>query len=217
MTYCTKNEAAKIIASQIELIASNKILVLLSGGSSAAVGVAALALVDQNILPNISVMLADERYVSYGSTESNATLLKQLGIATICQNFTEVLSSDNLSRLEVTASFTNNLKLACQNNDTIVAVYGVGYDNHIAGILPNSNAANSLADYACDYVSDQFERITISPKFFNNIDVAYIYAEGSQKAQAVQTIEQDHDVINFPSQLIKKAKKWQLLYNKENV
>jgi 6-phosphogluconolactonase/glucosamine-6-phosphate isomerase/deaminase len=217
MTICTQSGAAQTIAGLLAEIAQEKTIILLSGGSSAAIGVNALKFLGADLQHNITVLLADERYVDYDSEDSNANLLKKYGLSQNCGQFIEVLSADGLSRQDTAQQFWQNLAAVMKDNKHIVAVLGVGPDNHTAGILPNTDAAKSISDGVIEYATDMFERITIAPNFFKNIDYAFVYAEGTDKEAAIQAIEQDFDVVSHPSQLVKKAKNWQLLFNKEKI
>ena len=214
MTSCTKQDAAQIIASAINT-ASGRILVLLSGGSSAEVGVRALAILDKIKQQQITVALADERYVPYGAIDSNATLLKKFEVQQYCQAFIEVLQPSN-ETLEITAKqYQSVLQEQLQIADTIIAVFGVGTDNHTAGILPGSAAITAKTIIAA-YDSAAFKRITITPEVFTHISTAFVYAEGESKQAAAQAIAETHDIASHPSQLIKQAQSWQVLFNKEN-
>jgi len=217
MTLCSKAEAAQIVANQLADAANNKTVLLLSGGSSAAVGVRALNLLHVDLQHNITVLLADERFVAYDSTDSNATLLKELGIARAQVGFIEVIRPQTLSRQDTAALYWENLQRSLTNAAHVIAVLGIGTDNHTAGILPSSAAAESQSEGVVDYSTDVFERITIAPNFFKNIDYAFVYAEGEDKEAAVQAIEDTHNVVTHPSQLVKNTKEWQLLFNREKI
>lgn len=215
MQYYTRQSASGLVARGIESIAkSDEILVLLSGGSSAAVGVGALEMLPASIQQNITVMLADERYVPYNSTDSNAQLLRSMNVQKYCRQFIETLTPDNQPQQQVTARYANSLARFKANNVPTVALLGIGTDNHTAGILPNTIAAKSNEPYALYYETENFKRITITPPYFTNIKMAYVYAEGTDKLAAVNNISGQYDAINYPSQLVKKCQKYNVLYNK---
>jgi 6-phosphogluconolactonase/glucosamine-6-phosphate isomerase/deaminase len=209
MTY-TKDQAIQKIADKLSELTYEKTLLLLSGGSSAEVGVKALLQAQPKYT---TVAMVDERYVAYGSENSNATLLKEYGL----QDFSEIIQKDSLDRHETARQYETTLSDLVQNSGKVIAVMGIGTDFHIAGILPNSEAAKTEHDGIIDYDTEQFERITITPAFFNHIDCLYIYAEGEAKAEAIARIDEDNDPVVFPLQNSKHAKEWHILFNKENV
>jgi 6-phosphogluconolactonase/glucosamine-6-phosphate isomerase/deaminase len=214
MQNVTKTEAEHIIAEKIKSSTKKRILYLLSGGSSASVGVAALGLLGESVRKKISVAMVDERFVPYNTKDSNAYLLKKLGIFDFVSVFDEVLENNSESdRNKAAQNYENKLSNALEDSDYIIAVLGIGVDNHTAGILPgiNFNDSNNLV---VDYSSDTFERISISPHFFNSIDMLFVYVEGDEKESAVMAVSEVHDSVDYPSQLIKNAKQYEILYNK---
>jgi 6-phosphogluconolactonase/glucosamine-6-phosphate isomerase/deaminase len=214
MQNVTKTEAERIIAEDIKNSSRKRILYLLSGGSSASVGVAALGILGESVRKKISVAMIDERFVPYDSEDSNAYLLKKLGILDFVSVFDEVLENNSGSdRNKVAQNYENKLANALENSDYIIAVLGIGADNHTAGILPgiNFNDSNNLV---VNYSSDTFERIYISPHFFSSIDMLFVYVEGDEKESAVMAVSEVHDSVDYPSQLIKNAKQYEILYNK---
>lgn len=214
MQYYTKQTASDLVAKAIENAAKNgQILLLLSGGSSAAIGVGALKILPASTQQNITVMLADERYVPYNSASSNSFLLKGLNINDYCSKFIEVLDEHNNDSIDVTEMFRQNLARQMYKANSLIAVFGVGTDNHIAGILPETVAATSADEFALYYETPQFERITISPNVFSKIDGAFLYAEGPSKEAAARAVAETHDPVTHPSQLIKLCKNWHIMYN----
>ncbi|MFO0882502.1 MAG: 6-phosphogluconolactonase [Candidatus Saccharimonadales bacterium] len=209
MTY-TKAQAIQKIADKLSELSYEKTLLLLSGGSSAEVGARAYLLAQPKYT---TVAMVDERFVEFGSEDSNATLLKKAGLTT----FSEIIHKDSIGRHETAVQYENTLNDLVQNNGKVIAVVGIGTDNHTAGILPNTSAATTHHDGVTDYETEQFERITITPAFFEHIDIVYVYAEGESKAEAISLLEERRDSVKEPSQNIKRAKEWHVLFNKENV
>lgn len=214
--YSTKT-ATNTVADSIDKAANDPTLVLLSGGSSAAVGVGALSKIAPAKRQNITVMLADERFVPYNSADSNANLLKSLKITDYCGKFIEILDEHNSGSIDVTETFRQNLAREILQTNGVIAVFGIGSDNHIAGILPNTVAATSDDEFTLYYETPKFKRITISPNVFSKIDTAFLYAEGADKEAAIMALAEDHDSATHPSQLIKQCKNWQIMYNKEKL
>lgn len=205
------------ISNKLNSIASRKTLVLLSGGSSAEIGVRALSNLNKNLMQNVTVMLADERYVDYNSPDCNGKLLKDLGVTKYCNEFIETIIPASMSIDSTVSLFRENILKYMDKTKSIIAVFGVGVDNHIAGILPKSQAATSKELIATSYFTEQFSRITISPVFFDKINIAYIYAEGKDKLGPVESVNENLNCISYPSQLVKKCDTWNILFNKEKL
>ena len=217
MQNVSKREAVEIVASALRDNGDRKILYLLSGGSSAVIGVKALSGLDEQVRNNITVALVDERFVSYDSTDSNAKLLKDIGILNYTPNFIEVLEAESSSDRAMTAyNYQQKLLQAQKKSEIIIAILGIGSDNHTAGILPGINIDNNN-EIIVNYSSDKFERISISPSFFGSIDLLYAYVEGEEKEAAIDKFSEVLDPVDYPSQLIKKAKQYEILYNKEKI
>ena len=217
MQNVSKREAVEIVASALRDNGDRKILYLLSGGSSAVIGVKALSGLDEQVRNNIAVALVDERFVSYDSTDSNAKLLKDIGILNYTPNFIEVLEAESSSDRAMTAyNYQQKLLQAQKKSEIIIAILGIGSDNHTAGILPGINIDNNN-EIIVNYSSDKFERISISPSFFGSIDLLYAYVEGEEKEAAIDKFSEVLDPVDYPSQLIKKAKQYEILYNKEKI
>lgn len=211
----TTFQSARRIADCIMENCSGKTLVLLSGSSSSKIGIKALQLLPQEILDEITVTLVDERFVAFDSPDSNWNTLLGLGLKDIAVQKIAVLGQNNDTREQVSADFLQALSTAQSEAQYTVAVFGIGTDNHIAGILPNSEAAKTHDQIVTNYATDSFERITITPPFFETIDFAFLYAEGAGKATAIQLLSSNLDSVGYPAQLLKNTKNWEILYNEE--
>lgn len=208
-------QSARHIADYLNRNATQKTIVLLSGGSSAKVGVKALELLTPEALANITVSQADERFVPLDSPDSNANSLQSLGLGAIQAPFSPIISSGEHSRQEAAQAFNATLQSWVDEGAQFVAILGLGTDNHTAGILPNTDAAHDNTLLALDYATDAFERITIGPAFFSNITYTFLYAEGQEKASAVSLLAGELDTRQYPAQLIKKTGGYEVLYNEE--
>jgi 6-phosphogluconolactonase/glucosamine-6-phosphate isomerase/deaminase len=211
----TTFQCSQHIANSIIKNCTGKTLLLLSGGSSAKVGIKVLQLLPQEILQKVTVALCDERFVAFDSPDSNWNLLTTLGINEIDVKKIAVLPRDSEDRQRVALDYSEALKTELTNSQHVVAILGLGVDNHTAGILPNTEASHTTNLLTFDYATDNFERITITPAFFTNIDFAFLYTEGAEKKSAVELLNNDLDPVAYPSQLIKNTKSWEVLYNEE--
>lgn len=217
MIFVTKQDAINRISTALCDAAQQKTLLLMSGGSSAPISVAALKMLNETAQQNVTVILTDERYVAYDSINSNAKVLKDLDVTENCAKFIEILSSSNDSADLVTDQFGQNLSLQLQEVRNVVAVFGSGTNNHIAGIFPKSLSAKTYERPVICYRAPDFERITITPAVFSKINTAFMYDEGIIKDAAIHSIEQNYDSAKYPSQLLKKCDSWEILFNKGEV
>jgi 6-phosphogluconolactonase/glucosamine-6-phosphate isomerase/deaminase len=208
-------QSSRHIADTITKNCTGPTLLLLSGGSSAKIAVKVLQLMPPEILNNITVTLSDERYVDTTSPNSNWNLLEGLGLSAISVKKLPVLRTPLESREATAVAFSQALADAQTESQFTVTILGIGTDNHTAGILPNTAAAHSTEPIVTNYATDAFERISITPAFFESIDYAFLYAEGSDKRTAVELLNSELDPISYPSQLIKRTKSYEVLYNEE--
>jgi 6-phosphogluconolactonase/glucosamine-6-phosphate isomerase/deaminase len=208
-------QSSRHIADTITKNCTGPTLLLLSGGSSAKIAVKALQLLTPEVLNNITVSLSDERYVDATNPNSNWNLLESLGLNVISVKKLPVLKTPLETREATATSFSQALAAAQAESQFTVTILGIGTDNHTAGILPNTVAAHSTEPIVTHYETDAFERITITPAFFNSIDYAFLYAEGTDKKTAVELLNSELDPISYPSQLIKRTKSYEVLYNEE--
>lgn len=210
----TKTEAALKISNFLTDNINKNILLLLSGGSSADIGVRALQNLPIELSQKITVAMVDERVVKYNSEDSNAKKLKDLGILNYINNFIEIINESNSKSIEITKNYQNKIEQALENTDFVIALVGIGLDNHTAGLLPGYDFSD-IKNLVINYKTDIYERISISPYFFTKINQIFVYVEGEDKEAVVNNLLAEHDSVKFPSQLIKKARNYQILYNKE--
>jgi 6-phosphogluconolactonase/glucosamine-6-phosphate isomerase/deaminase len=193
-----------------EALKSNKDIVwLLSGGSCIELEVQISKILTPN--NNITVLLVDERFGGVGHNESNWA---KLVVAGFC--FDKFRSHATLTGQDISTT-TNNMCIKLdemvRSKVEIFAVIGIGSDGHTAGLLPSTQALDSKRLYD-HYFTEAFERLTITPLFFQYIDHAIVYTEGNIKLTLLQElIESGQDFHQKPMHLLKKCKNV-LLYNK---
>jgi 6-phosphogluconolactonase/glucosamine-6-phosphate isomerase/deaminase len=201
------SKPAEDIAQSINayLASGHQVLWLICGGSALEVAVAA----SKHIIPessrNLTVTLTDERFGPVGHQDSNWQQLMQKGFDSYQATLKPVLQ-DGLSLSEVTSAYSNLLQVEFTKNNKKVALFGIGVDGHIAGILPHSSAVDS-SDWAVGYEALPFQRITMGPSVFEKIDQAWLYYENEQKSAAVSRLNLDLPITDEPAQLIKQIGK----------
>ncbi len=227
MTFETEHSADRLremLVSRIldQLSSSMSVLLLLSGGSAAPVGAAvcrdlenALSgeIFSPSAVPDCLVSLVDERFGPVGHPDSNWNVFfheklpwKQLVPIPV---LTDTENNPDLF-LETTRVFDGFLSRAVarhkQGKLFITGIFGIGEDGHTAGILPDSPASflSTESDlFATGYQSSPHTRITVTPSFFPNIDLAMVWANGPGKKKPLEALAMDSPYSHKPAQLLK--------------
>ena len=194
------------------LNAGKPVLWLVCGGSNIPIAVQAMERVrvrtEAKNMPLLTVGLTDERYGPVGHADSNWQQLADLGF-----NLAKVSKMPVLieKALESTAedyakALGERLEEVHSAGGVAVALFGIGADGHIAGILPNSPAADSTA-LAAGYGADPFIRVTMTFDAIRKIDTAYAFVFGGaeKKAPALQRlINETIPLKEQPAQILKE-------------
>ena len=189
-----------------------KVLYLASGGSSIPLSVAALRAVPASLRTQVTVTLTDERFGPVGHADSNWQQMREAGFDPDGFVSLEVLRDGSLARDATAQEFEEKLRAALAHADTVIALFGIGVDHHIAGILPGSDAARMSAHFVTAYDAGAYERITITPPVFPNIDKAFVYAKGEAKRESIESLTLDRSYIEHPNQLIKQCGTYAILF-----
>jgi 6-phosphogluconolactonase/glucosamine-6-phosphate isomerase/deaminase len=199
-------------------------LLLLSGGSTATIGIAAIRRLcsiskAQEYDPRglLSVSLIDERFGPVGHRHSNWRQLLDGGLPVESMHAIPLLldSRDGEDAFHAAVRRFDYVLADAARKETsgellIVGLLGIGADGHTAGILPGSQACaedrhNPVAPLATGYGSDMYTRITITPAFFQYFDRAIAYATGTQKWPAISRLREVLPICDQPAQLLKRA------------
>jgi len=193
------------ILNQLKL--GKKVLFFVTGGSSITVCVKIAeflrAYSQQDLIKNLTITLTDERYGPLGHQDSNWDQLIQKGFSLPLALLLPILTGDDCSR--TTEKFNTILNKEMNKVDYKIGLFGVGADGHTAGILPLSEAVNTL-NWAYSYKTEKFERITITPQTIVKFDEAVVWAQGENKWNIIKNLkEEDIDIIKQPAQVLKKV------------
>ena len=208
-----KVQAGNLVGQTIAMATkAGHTLLLLSGGSSIKVAIRALDAVDIKDRHNLFITLADERYGMRGHKNSNWQALVAAGLDFKKYAHYEPLWEETQSREKTAHELEKVIIREHKKAKTVIALLGIGKDNHTAGILPNSEAAKEDHHLVVDYDGPDFERITIAPPMFDTIDLVFVYTEGDTKKAAVEALYKNASAISQPAQLVKKAKHFTVLH-----
>lgn len=187
-----------------ELSGHKRVLWLVPGGSNIPLSVQVMRELAPETHANLAIMLTDERYGLLNHPDSNTLQLTEAGFDPGTATVIPVLTADNLSLEATCARYNQAISTAFDNADVIVGQFGMGADGHIAGMLPGSPAVNSK-DLVAGYDAGNFIRITLTAKALKHVDVAYVFAYGDAKHEALTKLKTKKLTLKEqPAQVLKQ-------------
>jgi 6-phosphogluconolactonase/glucosamine-6-phosphate isomerase/deaminase len=171
-----------------ELSNGKKVLWLTSGGSNIPATVQIMSHITADLSEGLTILPIDERYGKVGHENSNWAALMNAGFKGQHAKLEPVLFGD-LSFQATIVRFQHIAKKAFASNDCIIGQLGIGDDGHIAGILPESEAAHEKIEFVSGYHTKQYDRLTLTFSAIKQITAAYVFAFGEAKANALRTLE----------------------------
>ena len=183
-----------------------KVLWLISGGSNINAASEIMRRVPENHSDQLIISLIDERYGDPGHQDSNFQQLLIAGFDKKRARLVPVLSN-GLSLEETASKFEDFLADTINNVDISIGLLGIGEDCHIAGILPNSNAATENESLVAAYDGGLYKRITTTFQLIEKLGICYAFAFGDNKNQALQElIEGKHSTVEKPAVILRELK-----------
>ena len=191
------------------LNADKPVLWLICGGSNIPLAVAAFGMVKSSVskerLVRLTVAQTDERYGPVGHEDSNWQQMIDAGFDLKGVKAVPVLTGESLN--ETGTDYAAKIGIAMDDvkaaHGLTIALFGIGSDGHIAGMLPHSPAVSSTS-LATGYVSEPFTRVTLTPPALRKIDVAYVFAFGDSKKKALQDLQDKELALEEePAQILK--------------
>lgn len=174
-----------------ELVNGKKVLWLTSGGSNIPATVQIMENIPTTPSKNLTVLLADERFGEVGHQASNWNKLMQAGLDQKNTTLLPILERGQ-DEAKAVQKYNHLAEEAFANNDLVIAQLGIGPDGHIAGLLPRSSALKEESELVAGFLSDEtppMYRMTMTFKALRRIDVAYSFAFGKPKRQALTNLE----------------------------
>lgn len=197
--------AADILRDRLVQELSNglNVLWLVTGGSNISLGAEVMRQIPEDLTPKLTMLLTDERFGEVGHKDSNVRQLDEAGFDPKRGRFIPVIEP-GVAYEDTIIRYGNNFQQALAASDIAIALFGMGADGHIAGILPGSPAVDS-ADYAAGYDTADFRRVTLTPKALLQLTAAYLVVFGEQKLQPLENLQtQDLPLDQQPAQLLKQ-------------
>lgn len=187
-----------------ELAGGQRVLWLTSGGSNVPSSIQIMANIPPKLKSNLTVMPVDERYGAIGHDESNWQQLMDASFEAGQATLLPVLA-DGLDLQATKARYEQQTAEAFKNNDLVIAQLGIGGDGHLAGILPDSEAATGTDELVAAYQSKPFERLTLTFAALRQISAAYVFAFGNTKHEALTALhDQSIEPAKQPAQILKQ-------------
>ena len=197
--------AAKATAKELTKHIENneKVLWLLSGGSSIQIAVSASKMLAGLDLSKLFVSLTDERYGGVGHESENWQQLVDGGLSLPGANLYRPLIGESVEKTVL--EFNNWLDINMKNSDYRLGIFGIGTDGHTAGIKPNSTATRS-SELVSSFKGDDFERVTISFNAIKKLDEAIIQVSGKDKKAVLgEVINHSKPITDQPAQILKQV------------
>ncbi len=206
-TYAASLEpAAQYLAKHIaaRLATGQKVLWLISGGSSIDVAASTASRLAGRDLSGLTVSLIDERYGEPGHPDSNWHKFLATGVKLPGATLHPVLTGAD--QATTAAGFEDFLVGAFQSTNYHLGLLGIGPDGHTSGILPHSPAVTA-SGLVCSYEGPDYQRITTTAAALSRLDEAVVYASGKPKWSVLDRLETDQTIASQPAQILKTIPK----------
>lgn len=197
------------------------VLWLVCGGSNVPVAFDAFQSIKDQVSPKslklLTIGQTDERFGPVGHADSNWRQLREAGFDFDAQTAGNISISIRILPIligkplqETVAAYSEAIEAAIsdvkKSGGLIVALFGIGADCHIAGILPHSPAVHS-SETVCGYEAGKFTRVTLTPKSLKEIDLAYAFVFGDSKKEALKSLcDKRLSIDEQPAQILKELK-----------
>ncbi len=192
-----------------QLASGKKVLWLVAGGSSIPMAVEVSKRLSGPQLKNLTVTLTDERYGSVGHPDSNWQQLQKAGFSLDGANLQPVISGKSFE--QTVDDYSQIIRRALTENDYKIGFIGIGPDGHAGGICSGSPAINSR-ELVEGYKSEDYVRLTLTPRAIARLDEVVTYAMGVAKHRVLDQLQQNLPISRQPAQALKRAKKF-TVYN----
>lgn len=195
-------EAADHIAASIKehLSRGERVLWLLSGGSGAAIAVAASQRLAGIDLTGLSITMTDERYGPLAHSDENWQQIMSAGFSAPGATLYRPLTGGDLA--DTVTSWQAWLTIALDAADFAIGIFGIGSDGHTAGIKPHT-VATTTTDPIASFSGEDFIRLTITFPIIQRLDEVVIQASGDDKAAVLRDLLSGHGLLaEMPAQIL---------------
>jgi 6-phosphogluconolactonase/glucosamine-6-phosphate isomerase/deaminase len=210
VTYPTEAANALFVLIRDKLTKGDKVLWLISGGSSLPIAAEVSHLLKTTNQTNLFISLIDDQYLPKGDEQTNGAQLIKQGFKLDGAEFMEILQNETQGK--TASAFNDMLSQRLQWADFSIGQFGLGAGYHTGGIQPGSPAAKENKHLAITYKDGGIWRITVTPILIARLDTAFINSIGKEKRELVLGFCKSVSTIDDePTQALKMAKET-LLY-----
>ncbi|HET9174290.1 MAG TPA: 6-phosphogluconolactonase [Candidatus Saccharimonadales bacterium] len=197
--------AADAIASRLQrALTTGPTLWFVSGGSSIAATVHAMAALPEDLTEQLTVLLIDERYGLPGHHDSNYKQLLDAGFQHKQATFVPVLV-EGLTLQETAHRYEEIVAHQLERASTVIGQLGIGSDGHIAGILPHSPAVTAHG-LVTAYEAGPYERITTTFNVITRLSTDFSLVFGENKRTALHKLQAETvSLAEEPAQILKQV------------
>jgi 6-phosphogluconolactonase/glucosamine-6-phosphate isomerase/deaminase len=197
-------ETQLLTALKEALAKQNRVLWIVSGGSSIPLAVSTMSGISEADSAKLAIMLSDERFGPIGHPDSNLQQLYKAGFEPKQATVVPVLRPGS-PLAQTTELYGHAVETAFAAADYIVAQLGIGPDGHIAGILPGSLAIKPTKKWAVAYETPEYTRITMTPFALQQVSAVFAPVFGSAKKIPLENLrDKQLPISKQPAQLLKK-------------
>ena len=194
------SDLAKLINEH--LAKAQKVLWLISGGSSIPIAVNTARLIE-NSDNRLFITLVDDIY-SAVETDTNWYKLQEQGFSLKSK---PILWGGRMSSEKTGEDFNQRLLKYLQEVDFSIGQFGIGEGYHTGGIQPGSVAAKTTNKLAVGYLDGETARVTITPELISRLDIVFINSLGEAKKALIEHFLSSTAAIEKePTQALKTAK-----------
>lgn len=183
------------------LLAHNRVIWLVPGGSNIPISVEAMRLIEPELTRKLVIMQTDERFVPTTSDDCNWLQLARAGFDTkYASTYPILIDGDNRDTTVTRYAAVVAREFAAA--DYIVGQFGVGPDGHIAGIKPHSPASTST-ELVAGFQGEDFKRVTLTFSAISQLDAASAFVFGDNKRAVLEQLLADSPPLpEFPAGIL---------------
>jgi 6-phosphogluconolactonase/glucosamine-6-phosphate isomerase/deaminase len=182
-----------------------KVLWLLCGGSNVQLELDVFHNLQHANAQNLTISLVDDRFVSQDSPDGNWRQLLDGGLSDERARLEPPIVDWNLELEAAAQDWAKRLQQRLDEADVVIAIYGIGPDGHIAGIVPQGVAVSEQEKLVIGYEGKDFPRLTTTPVLLSQLDLAIAVVMGEVKKPALEQLQTELPPVQQPAQLLKQA------------
>ncbi len=185
---------------------NSKTVLFLSGGSTPKLLYETLAL-EKKLIPG-AVAMVDERYGEKLHQDSNELMIKNTKFLNYLESknirFFPILNNESLENTSL--NYDETMRFVFNHFAKTVAIMGIGEDGHTAGIPVGvgEELGSDLVTFYTNFPSKLNNRITLTYKALEQIDLLIILVFGKEKQKTLNKIFKEGSIAEIPARIFQK-------------